>query len=595
MVGRWYRWGWSLLILSAWAGGARLQAQADPADSLFLDGVRWQLVDRPDAALSAYKAVLVHQADHAAACYAIASIKADQQQWTDALAYGEKAALLDPDNLWYKVLLSQVYRLTGQLSKAVEVLGQLRRMDSTNLDFAYRQSDLYLAQGDMASALRVYDELERMFEPCDEWSMQKYKLLLSQGRTAEARAEIEKISAHVPGDPKYYEILAQMSSKDGDYAEAFKYYKKILAIKPDDAYTYASMADYYRKTGNEKKAVESLKRAVSLPGLDDETRLTLVRMFFSEKQGFQLEKMGSHLYLGLVDTLLRMYPANAQLHFIKGLYEAVAGADGAALLHLEESLRLDPQAYNTYRVLLNVLKFERDWRKMDAYADEALRFFPGSVLFGCYKTLAAYSLGQFSSCLLYGEAALKSRAYVEEDADLWGQFLYACVGDCYFQAGRYAEYMRLMDEALLVYPEDMFVRNNYAYQLGLMNTRLDEAERMAELACRKMPSHYSFWDTYAFVLFRKGDYAAADMAVRQAMKRGGKRAAVVWEHAGDIWYQQRKTDKAVAAWRKGLELLESGLSISRDSLTAKELDEALWMIEGLKQKMEQRRWIERPL
>ncbi|MDE6440181.1 MAG: tetratricopeptide repeat protein, partial [Bacteroidales bacterium] len=228
--------------LAVWAAlsgcfGIPLRAQTVKADSLFLEGIRWQLAERPQEALAAYEAALERHADHAAACYAIASIKAGQQKWSEAIAYGEKAARLEPDNLWYKVLLAQVYRLTMQYPKAVEVLGQLRAMDSTELDYAYQQSDLYLAQGDVASAVRVYDELERMFEPCDEWSMQKYKLLMSVGRVEAARAEIEKISAYVPGEPKYYEILAQMSSKAGDYAKAYQYYQKILALKPDDVYT----------------------------------------------------------------------------------------------------------------------------------------------------------------------------------------------------------------------------------------------------------------------------------------------------------------------------------------------------------------------
>ncbi len=560
-------------------GGCGLRAQAVRVDSLFLEGIRWQLAERPQEALSAYEAVLSQRPDHAAACYAIASLKAGQQKWSEAIVYGEKAARLEPDNLWYKVLLAQVYRLTMQLPKAVETLGQLRKMDSSNLDFAYQQSDLYLAQGDMASALRVYDELERMFEPCDEWSMQKYKLLMSQGRTAEARAEIEKISAYVPGEPKYYEILAQMSSKAGDYAAAYRYYQKILALKPDDAYTYASLADYYRKTGEEEKALTALTRAISLQGLDDDTRLALVSTFFNDRQGYEPTPREMGLYAGLLDTLLQMYPENARLHFIKGLYDWQQDRPETALTYLEQSLRLDPKAYNTYAVFLYVSQAVQDWSKIIDYAGEALRLFPESTIFYVYLTLAYYNTDDCTNSIAYGEQALKRLPYVAgPDHDQWGQLLYGCVGECYFKNGRYTDYMRVMDEAMRTFPDDAFLKNNYAYQLSLMNTRLDEAARMAQQACRQEPGYYSFWDTYAWTLFRTGDYAAAYAAIRNALRKGGGREAVVWEHAGDILYHLRKTDKAVEAWRKAL------------NLSGREDDTIL-----LKRKIEQRQWIERPL
>lgn len=566
--------------LAVWAAmsgcfGSPLRAQAVQADSLFLEGIRWQLAERPQEALAAYEAALARRTDHAAACYAFASIKAGQQKWSEAIAYGEKAARLEPGNLWYKVLLAQVYRLTMQYPKAVEVLGQLRTMDSTELDYAYQQSDLYLAQGDVASAVRVYDELERMFEPCDEWSMQKYKLLMSVGRVEAARAEIEKISAYVPGEPKYYEILAQMSSKAGDYAKAYQYYQKILALKPDDVYTYASLADYYRKTGAEEKALEALMRAVTLPGLDDDTRLTLVSTFFSDRQDGEPSKREETLYVGLLDTLLRMYPDNARLHFVRGLYDWHQEKPATALAYLERSLALDPKAYNTYTLLLYVLQAVPDWDKIAYYGEAALRLFPESTVFYVYLTVAYYNLDGCGRCIAYGEQALKRLPYVAgPDHAQWGQLLYGCVGDCYFREGRYDDYMRVMDEAMRTFPDDVFLKNNYAYQLSLLNTRLDEAVRWAQQACRQMPGQYSFWDTYAWTLFRAGEYGNAYAAIRNALRRGGAKEAVVWEHAGDILFHLNKADKAVDAWRKALELADPAMDTR---LLQRKIDNRRWM------------------
>ena len=546
------------------------------ADSLFMEGVRYQLAERTDEALSAYEAALTLRSDHAAACYAIATIKAGEQRWSEAVVYSEKAARLEPDNLWYKVLQVQVYRLTMQIPKAIEVLGKLRRLDSANLEYAYQQSDLYLAQGDINAAVRVYDELEQMYEPCDEWSMQKYKLLTSVGKLAAARSEIEKISAFVPGETKYYEILAQMSIKSGDYNTAYKYYQKILALKPDDAYTYAALADFYRKTGSEEKALDALLRAVLSSGLDDDTRLTLVATFFSDRAGVEPTGKEVKLYADLLDTLLVMYPVNARLYHVKGLLEWRLGRIENAHRYLEKSLSLDDKAYQPYMVMMYVLQDLQNWSLMSQYAQAALKYYPESTVFYVYTTFAQGNMDSCANTIFWGEQALKRLPYVPgEDHELWGLLLYNYVGDCYYQTGRYADYQRLMNEALSLFPQDAGLKNNYAYCLTLMNTCLEEAVQLAAQACKAEPEHYSFWDTYAWALFRSGDVAAAYTAAKKALKAGGGKVAIVWEHTGDILYHLQKTDKAVEAWKKALNLYKP--------------EEAP---ESLKRKIEKRQWEE---
>lgn len=541
-----------------------------------MEGVRYQLAERTDEALSAYEAALTLRSDHAAACYAIATIKAGEQRWSEAVVYSEKAARLEPDNLWYKVLQVQVYRLTMQIPKAIEVLGKLRKMDAANLEYAYQQSDLYLAQGDVNAAVRVYDELEQMYEPCDEWSMQKYKLLTSVGKLAAARSEIEKISAFVPGETKYYEILAQMSIKSGDYNKAYQYYQKILALKPDDAYTYAALADFYRKTGSEEKALDALMRAVLSSGLDDDTRLTLVATFFSDRAGVEPTGKEVKLYSDLLDTLLVMYPVNARLHHVKGLLEWRLGRPENAHRYLEKSLALDDKAYQPYMVMMYVLQDLQDWTSMVRYAQAALKYYPESTVFYVYETFAQGNMDSCANTIFWGEQALKRLPYVAgEDHELWGLLLYNYVGDCYYQAGRYADYRRLMNEALSLFPQDAGLKNNYAYCLTLMNTRLEEAVQLAAWACKAEPEHYSFWDTYAWALFRSGDASAAYTAAKKALKAGGGKVAIVWEHTGDILYHLQKIDKAVEAWKKALNLYAP--------------EEAP---ESLKRKIEKRQWEE---
>jgi Tfp pilus assembly protein PilF len=101
----------------------------------------------------------------------------------------------------------------------------------------------------------------------------------------------------------------------------------------------------------------------------------------------------------------------------------------------------------------------------------------------------------------------------------------------------------------------MPVLNNYAYYLSLEQTDLDKAEEMSYRTIKAEPNNATYLDTYAWILFIKGNYAEARIYIDEAMKaEEGNQSDVVVEHCGDIYYMNGEHEKAIEYWQKALEL-----------------------------------------
>ena len=96
--------------------------------------------------------------------------------------------------------------------------------------------------------------------------------------------------------------------------------------------------------------------------------------------------------------------------------------------------------------------------------------------------------------------------------------------------------------------------NNYAYYLSVERRDLDKAEEMSYKTVKAEPNNATYLDTYAWILFEKGNYAEARLYIDDAMKNDGAQSDVVVEHCGDIYYMTGDVDGALKYWNQALEM-----------------------------------------
>ena len=96
------------------------------------------------------------------------------------------------------------------------------------------------------------------------------------------------------------------------------------------------------------------------------------------------------------------------------------------------------------------------------------------------------------------------------------------------------EAYKAYEQSLKYNPDNIPVLNNYAYYLSLEQTDLDKAEEMSYRTTKAEPNNATYLDTYAWILFIKGNYAEARIYIDEAMKaEEGNQSDVVVEHCGE--------------------------------------------------------------
>ena len=96
--------------------------------------------------------------------------------------------------------------------------------------------------------------------------------------------------------------------------------------------------------------------------------------------------------------------------------------------------------------------------------------------------------------------------------------------------------------------------NNCAYYLACEGKDLDKALSMIETAIAAEPENDTALDTYAWVLFKRKDYAKAREIIDRTLSLMNEPGEEVLEHAGDIYFMDGEPDKALEFWKRALKL-----------------------------------------
>jgi Tfp pilus assembly protein PilF len=123
-------------------------------------------------------------------------------------------------------------------------------------------------------------------------------------------------------------------------------------------------------------------------------------------------------------------------------------------------------------------------------------------------------------------------------------------------SGRKEEAYESYDKSLEYNGNNIFVLNNYAYFLSKDKKDLDKAETMSGKCLKVHPKNPTYIDTYAWILFMKGNYSLSKIYIENAITNGGDESADILDHYGDILFKTGHVDSAVQQWEKASEMKE---------------------------------------
>ncbi|MDE7074698.1 MAG: tetratricopeptide repeat protein, partial [Odoribacter sp.] len=221
-----------------------------------------------------------------------------------------------------------------------------------------------------------------------------------------------------------------------------------------------------------------------------------------------------------------------------------------ARTELEDILSKEKGNYMIWEELLLLCNELGDTACTYRQSIEAMKYFPEQPLPYALAGIALMMQENYREAIPY---LRKGVELTDERMELKGQF-YSYLGDCYYNLDSVDQAFAMFDEVLRIHPNDMLVLNNYAYYLSLRNERLDVAEKMISKAVSAEPANPTFLDTYAWVLYKRGNYSQSRYYIKLAIEKSENQSGVLYEHYGDILFRNGEQESALEMWKKAKEL-----------------------------------------
>jgi tetratricopeptide (TPR) repeat protein len=462
----------------------------------------------------------------------------------------QKAVQFSPDNFDYKVSLADMNREYGNIAEAIHLYEELVKANPDKAELNFHLSNLYLKSRQIDKAINALNNLENNIGMNEAISMQKYKLYLSVDQKENALKEVQKLSEKFPLEAKYQIFIGDFYLEEGESEKALLYYQKANSIDPKNPLYVVSMSNYYEQKGDNEAAAGEIEKALKNSSLDIETQIAILGKYI---QNLIQNKKDVESANALFETLMAQHSQEKELNLMYGQFLASQNKWDEARFHFQIVTESNPENMAAWRQLLNVALRQDSIDEIVKVCEAALIRFPNAPEFYFYKSSALYQQQKFDEALSAIEEGIK---YVPEDNRTLLSTFYGRLGDLYHQAGKKEKAYEAYDKSLEYNENNVLILNNYAYFLSLDKTQLDKAEMMSSRTLRVQPKEPTYIDTYAWILFQKGNYSLSKFYIENAITNGGDKSADVLDHYGDILFKTGNTDKAVQQWEKALEMKE---------------------------------------
>lgn len=326
-----------------------------------------------------------------------------------------------------------------------------------------------------------------------------------------ARKPLEEEQAALLRNPDKALSLVKIGSlhlNRGEIQEAIVAYQKALWFHPDevDAYNglghaYALLKDFGAALNAQHKALERAPhRAEVHAGLG----------FIRSQQALETQQEGDFAAaLASYREAVRLKPDFVEAWERIGDLHAQRSQYVEAQTAYETALSLRPNA-RTYQSLGDVFLLQEKFDDAKRAYEEALRRDASLVEPRYNLGFLEYRAGNLEGAATHYRAVLSLDPNVAEAHHL--------LGLVYGDAERFADAEREYREALRLRPDSAPTLERLAHLLAHDEKRLDEALELAQRAVALRPQSASYWNTLAWVRYRRGEHAEAEKAIRQALQ-----------------------------------------------------------------------------
>lgn len=506
--------------------------------------------------------------------YAIAKNYLYLNKLSSALKYSKLSIELNPDEIEYYDLLSNIFYSAHQPDSAITALEKILQIDSTNVETYYKLARNYENKKPL-KAIETYERLLGIIGP--EWNvlLRMAELYEKLGDTDKASASLEQLLAIDPSNITLQKLVIDFYERSQEYSNAVRMLDEIIELRPDDLESRERKAQILLKQNKWDEAADQYSYFLEKKDIPLDTKIRIGASYFAKAITDSTLLPYAKKFFTTIDKDTSYWQVKLYLGAI-----AISQKDDSTAIknfrYVTENARWKVDAW----VQLGGLYFDnKRYAEAEKVMTEALELFPHEFAVNLLMGLSKVQQNQFEDAALYLKTAIDINSsdptalsaygyalnqlnrnveaveYIKraltlqpDDVNLLGT-----LGLIYNTLKNFEQSDSVYERALELDPQNALINNNYAYSLSERDLQLDRALQMVKISIAADSANSSYLDTIGWVYFKLKDYKQAKFYVEKAIEIDGENA-VVLEHLGDILYKMGQQSKAKEIWQEALKL-----------------------------------------
>jgi len=520
----------------------------DSIGALFLNGMQDLMLEKDEAAFQKFNTVVALQPSHATAHFQLSRLWMAKSNLQKAISEIKLAEKYDPENKWILEYYAGLMVNDKQFLKAAEIYGKLAKSENAPEDYLSKQALCYRWAGKLKESLSVLNQMQKLSPEYDkDLEFQRAQLFYDLKQYDSAIAINQKLIEKDPDTYNYPLALAGIYYKMGDDKKGEQQLIATDKKFPDNSFIQGFLISTYAKSSD-----SALHRYLNDILLERDNPIeTKLEILISLAKSPLSEKKVEQVYEEYLPTLAAQQPFEKDVILFYGLYLQISKQEDSALVQFKKVIDLDSSNNEAWNRLLSIYSDEKTADSLLHYSEKGMDFFPENPLFNYYKSLAFVFKKEPARAVEVLENGLSK---IRSEDTFFSITFHSMLGDYYQQINEFKKADSSYRLALKYDSTNSSVLNNYSYFLAVQNLDLVNAEKMAALTIKNNPNQATFLDTYAWVLYKMGNYKEAKKYMQKALKNNvDDGSGVMLEHMGDIEFKLGNPKIALENWLKAQE------------------------------------------
>jgi tetratricopeptide (TPR) repeat protein len=551
---------------------------AKKARYYYMEGVRLQNEGKNDEAYEMYKHSYLADPGYVEAASAYGSermmLNVDTFQTKEEMVSSLKLMrpFIDayPEDYDETQYYAYVAARLDHLDEAIELYKRTDSLFPNKTDNLLSLAEAYMANSNKDAALKTLNKYELIEGKSPQLTTRKISYNLAYRDTIGALNEANALLQSNPSEAYYYVIKGSVF----DYAEkadsALYYYTKGEEVNPLSGTAKLALANYYKSHNDSVGYDKKIYEALLLEDFDMDQKTSLLATYL---QNLIIDQSDTTRGDYLFNVLSNQYSHEPGVLDLSARYSAAKGNLSKAEEQISYAIDLEPENETFWTQLMTYQVAADKYPDAIATYNRAAEYIEPSenmstMLASAYalnkeydKAINIYSdkINQIIPSINVADSITDTsvRNTLDYDNAVKISTLFNLIGDTYYMTKDLPNTYRAYENALFFFPLNSMALNNYAYFLIENGGDIDKAEKMSKESISSSPDNYTFLDTYAWIMFKKGDYQNAKIYQSSAIEKAEANddvSADLYYHYGDILFMTGEPDKALEYWEKALKL-----------------------------------------